>query len=467
MKKMKQRKATLAETGKTDWVDFDVPYAEASGIENAAATYEFEPGENSLGFYLAEIRETPLLRAQDERLLGSRIEKGKHIAFIEQSWASEHNAPPSAVDLLLMLLERLSQAEWLFEALCRHLELTTDKSLAEKITCPELRRAIDGHIDESLSASIATLTGKTRSEVEQSLIQFSLDSSLVPWDILEIGKQVSSLSDLGTAIHSRSFRQELEENSFRIAQHFQDIKAQAQQATDHMIRANLRLVISVARDNINRGVPLADLIQEGNIGLMQAVQKFDFRKGYKFSTYAIPWIWQAINRAANDQARIIRLPGHLVEAVTKLFRARNTLFQKLGRQPTAEELAAEMGLPSHKVEWLLEVSSGKPISFETPIGDEGDELGDFVSDRTLVEPEEEADTALLKEQVSEVLQSLTPRERRIIELRFGLGEERYGHTLEEVGTELGLTKERIRQIEKEALAKLRHPVRSRKLLEFL
>jgi RNA polymerase primary sigma factor len=200
---------------------------------------------------------------------------------------------------------------------------------------------------------------------------------------------------------------------------------------------------------------------------MQAVQKFDFRKGYKFSTYAIPWIWQAINRAANDQARIIRLPGHLVEAVTKLFRARNTLFQKLGRQPTAEELAAEMGLPSHKVEWLLEVSSGKPISFETPIGDEGDELGDFVSDRTLVEPEEEADTALLKEQVSEVLQSLTPRERRIIELRFGLGEERYGHTLEEVGTELGLTKERIRQIEKEALAKLRHPVRSRKLLEFL
>jgi len=233
-----------------------------------------------------------------------------------------------------------------------------------------------------------------------------------------------------------------------------------------MVQANLRMVISVAKGHGDRGVPLPDLIQEGNIGLMQAVQKFDHRRGYKFSTYAIPWIWQAVNRAVNEQSRIMRLPGHLIDTLKKLAQASNRLSQELGRQPTERELASEMGVSPEKVEWLLKVSSGGAISMETPVGEEGTQLGDFIGDREVPEPEEEANASLLKEQLSEALESLTPREQRVIELRFGLDNE-YNRTLEEVGVELGLTKERIRQIEKEALAKLRHPSLSRKLIGYL
>ena len=233
-----------------------------------------------------------------------------------------------------------------------------------------------------------------------------------------------------------------------------------------MVEANLRLVVSVARGHMGWGVPLPDLIQEGNIGLMHAVQKFDHRRGCRFSTYATPWIWQAINRAANDQSRVVRLPGYLVDDLTKLARTRNSLAQKLGRQPTEKELASEMGLPSGKVESLAKLSSGGSVSFETPVGEEGRQLGDFIADRAILQPEEEATASLLRHELSRTLESLAPRERRVIELRFGLDDER-SRTLKEVGAELGLTKERIRQIENEALAKLRHPSHSRELIGYL
>jgi RNA polymerase primary sigma factor len=199
---------------------------------------------------------------------------------------------------------------------------------------------------------------------------------------------------------------------------------------------------------------------------MQAVQKFDHRRGYKFSTYATPWIWQAINRAVNDQSRIVRLPGHLIDDLTKLARARNSLAQKLGRQPSEKELASETGLLSKKIESLLKLSSSEPVFLETPVGEDGSQLGDFIADQSILQPEEQSTASLLREELDRTLDSLTPRERRIIELRFGLGDE-YNRTLEEVGTELGLSKERVRQIEKEALAKLRHPSNSRELIGYL
>jgi RNA polymerase primary sigma factor len=222
----------------------------------------------------------------------------------------------------------------------------------------------------------------------------------------------------------------------------------------------------VAKRHIGWGVPLSDLVQEGNIGLIRAVQKFDHRRGYRFSTYAIPWIWQAVNRAVDDQSRIVRLPGHVVDELTKLARTRKNLAQKLGRQPIEKELASETGLPSKKMESLLKLSSGGSVSFETPVGEDGSQLGDFIADEAILQPEEQSTASLLREELSKTLESLTPRERRIIELRFGLGNE-YSRTLAEVGTELGLTKERIRQIEKEALAKLRHPSHSRELIGYL
>jgi RNA polymerase primary sigma factor len=267
-------------------------------------------------------------------------------------------------------------------------------------------------------------------------------------------------------VSSSEFLDKLEERHAEIVKHFEQIEERAREATNRMIRANLRLVISVAKGRMDWGVPLPDLIQEGNIGLMQAVQKFDHRRGYKFSTYATPWIWQAVNRAANDQSRIVHLPGHVVDDLTKLWRVKNNLPQKLGRQPTEKELASETGLASDKVESLLKMIAGVPVSLNKPVGEDGSEIGDFIADRTIAQPEEQSNEILLKEGLSKTLESLTPRERRVIELRYGLNDE-YSRTLAEVGTELDLSKERIRQIEKEALAKLRHPSRSRELVGYL
>jgi RNA polymerase primary sigma factor len=422
--------------------------------------------EDSLNLYLAEVGQTPLLSAEETKVLSSQIEEGRYLARLEKDWFAEHGAKPSAVNLLLVLLERFSRERLLFETLYQYLELPSHASIAEKVLHPDLRHAIDGNIDQELSSAIAKITGASQTKIERNVVELSLDSRLIPWHIIEGAGHKSSLAEFGKALKSPEFRDKLESHRSEIVNHFEQIREGIRQATNQMIQANLRLVVSVAKGHIDWGVPLPDLIQEGNIGLMQAVQKFDHRRGCKFSTYAIPWIWQAINRAANDQSRIVRLPGHIVDDLTKLSRARNNLAQKLGRQPNEKELASETGLLPKKIDSLLKLSSSGPVALETPVGEEGGQLGDFIADQTILQPEEQSTTSLLREKLSKTLESLTPRERRIIELRFGLDNE-YSRTLEEVGTELGLSKERIRQIEKEALAKLRHPSYSRELIGYL
>jgi len=439
---------------------------ELSELEITPQKRELELGEDLLNLYLGEVGQTPLLNAEETKMLTSQIEDGKHLVRLEEGWIAEHGAQPSAIDLLLALGERFSRAHALFETLYQCLELPAQGSIAEKVSHPELRRAIDGNSDQHLSSAIAKITGASQTRIEKAVLELSLDSRLIPWHIMEEAGRKSSLAEFGEVLQSPEFHDKLEAHRSEIVKHFERIRERARQATNHMIKANLRLVVSVAKGYISWGVPLSDLIQEGNIGLMQAVQKFDHRRGYKFSTYAILWIWQAINRAADDQSRIVRLPGHVVDELTKLARARKNLAQKLGRQPIEKELASETGLPSKKIESLLKLSSGVPVSFETPVGEEGSQLGDFIADEAILQPEEQSTASLLREELSKTLESLTPRERRIIELRFGLGNE-YSRTLAEVGTELGLSKERIRQIEKEALAKLRHPSHSRELIGYL
>jgi RNA polymerase primary sigma factor len=434
---------------------------------------ELEPDEAPVDapilMYLREIGKVALLTANDERVLASKLEDTKYLEKIEGPGFQHYGRYSLAVGTTIYLLRHLVAARPIVDILVERFEIAATDSLIQTIFAPDLRAAIDGVIDPELVKAIAEASGENIEEVERSLIDLSIDSRLLPLELLDNivnGTSWSQMESLLAEPVNLEFLSKLRAKNQQLKDYFTMVKIAASESEKRLIEANLRLVVSVAKKYTGHGIPFLDLIQEGNIGLFRAVSKFQYRKGYKFSTYAHWWIRQSITRSIADQSRTIRIPVHMVEIINKLYKTIRSLAQEYGREPGYDEIARAMDITSEKVREVLKLSR-MPLSLEAPIGEEGDsDLGDFVEDRSAMPPAEVASRELLKAQLIKVLAELTDRERRVLMLRFGLEDDR-PRTLEEVGKEFNVTRERIRQIEAKALRKLRHPSRSRKLKDYL
>jgi RNA polymerase sigma factor (sigma-70 family) len=425
--------------------------------------------DNPVNMYFHDIGRVSLLTAHEEKILASRIEDAQRLADIEALYRHYHGAQSPTVYVTILLIRHLLAAKPTVDALAQQFKFPVRDSIIQTIQEPKLRAAVDGVIDQKIVEAIAKSTEKSTPEVEKRLIDLSIESRLLPRAAVLIDGEEASWEQMSSLISDpihQEYLRRLDAINQRLKAHFENIKRLAKKSKRHLIEANLRLVVSVAKKYVRQGMPLPDLIQEGNVGLLHAVDRFDHRRGYKFSTYATWWIRQAITRGIADQGRTIRIPVHMVETIDKILRVKLRLTQEYGHEPSSEEIGEYMGIPSKRVREVTRWAQ-LPISLENPVGEESNSnLGDLIEDQSTLSPADVASHELLKAELNEILCKLTEKEKKMIQLRFGLidGTPR---TLEGAGREFNVTRERARQIEGRALAKLRHPSLSRKLKDYL
>tara|TARA_Y100001970_G_scaffold114029_1_gene142161 strand:+ start:1907 stop:3406 length:1500 start_codon:yes stop_codon:yes gene_type:complete len=424
--------------------------------------------EDPIRMYLKEIGDVKLLSRKDEEVLARTIDlKYKYKNMYDEL---DESSPDliNSIDLIKQIFESLVTLKPILESIGKFYGVTKTNALSLSYLASQESEInkIHGVYSEDLIKYVADVNNISNDEVTQKIKELSDLLGLIPPDLTELLDDDFTKSNLKNALKHKDFIDQLSMYKMIIDSHFNQILSRSDLAQNHLAEANLRLVVSIAKKYIGRGLTLLDLVQEGNIGLIRAVEKFDYRKGFKFSTYATWWIRQSITRAVADQSRTIRIPVHMVEQINKILRVSRRLVQEKGVEPTSDDIAKELDMDTDKVNEILKASQD-PISLEAPIGEEQDlNLADLIEDQNAESPQNSASKNLLKSQIIEVLETLSPRERQVIEYRFGINDSR-PRTLEEVGQTFGVTRERIRQIEAKALRKLRHPTRSLTLRDYL